>query len=262
MKYTELTAPELRQLDRDQTLVIVPIAAVEQHGPHLPTGTDSIICTALAEAIESRLQQRTLLLPTSWHGASAHHLRFGATLDSPLDNYLHTLGDLLRSLLRDGFLRIMLLNGHGGNVDPLRVVLRIVQLDFPNALLVGGSYWAGAQDIIERELEGEHRFVGHACEFETSMILYLRPDLVRMEELRDAGTLIPDQIDGLFVSRDMRQRTSAGCTGRPDLATADKGRRLFEAMTERLEATAEGLLREPRGMTFDEFVSADEGDSA
>src|SRR5690606_32758668 len=129
----------------------------------------------------------------------AHHLRWGATLDTRLDTYIATLTELARSLLKDGFSRLLFLNGHGGNVDPLRVALRIVQPDFPQALLVGGSYWAVADDLIVNTMEGDHKFVGHACEFETSLMLHLRPELVDQDRLADAGLLIPDQHEGLFV---------------------------------------------------------------
>src|SRR5580765_6518031 len=90
MKFHELTSARLASIDRDQTLVIVPIAAVEQHGPHMPTGTDFILCTAVAEAVEKRLSDRVLLTPTVWLGASAHHLRLGSTLNSALDTYIST----------------------------------------------------------------------------------------------------------------------------------------------------------------------------
>ncbi|MCA9180579.1 MAG: creatininase family protein, partial [Planctomycetales bacterium] len=127
MKYLEMTARQLAAMDRDQTVVIIPIAAVEQHGPHMPTGTDTILCTAIAESLEAKLSDRVLLTPTIWLGASAHHLRFGATLDSSLEHYINMLCDVARSLLDDGFQRLLFLNGHGGNIDPMRVAVRQLQ---------------------------------------------------------------------------------------------------------------------------------------
>ena len=255
MRFHELTSPKLAAVDRDQTVVIVPIAAVEQHGPHMPTGTDTLICTAIAEAVEQRLPESVLLTPTLWLGASAHHLRFGATLDSSLDHYIATLCDVARSLLGDGYRRLLFVNGHGGNVDPLKVALRMLQRDHPDALLVGGSYWSMAEDLLEEVLDGDHQFVGHACEFETSLILHLRPDLVDQNRIESAGELVPDRMEGLFVSRDMKQRTKAGCTGRPDLATAEKGRKLFDGLVERLTGVAEHCLHERLGTNYVDFVS-------
>lgn len=254
MKFHELTSPDIAAVDREQTLVAIPIAAVEQHGPHMPTGTDTIICTAVAEAVEANLPSQVLLLPTVWLGASAHHLRFGATVTSQLDTYISTLCDIAHSLLEDGFRRLLLINGHGGNVDPLRVALRQVQPDYPDALLAGGSYWSVADDLLQDVLDGDHKFVGHACEFETSVIMHLRPELVATDRLANAGVLVPSEIDNLFVSRDMFHRTKEGCTGRPDLATAEKGKLLFEGIAERLTSTAKSMLSQPLGTEYSDFV--------
>ncbi|MBW3599083.1 MAG: creatininase family protein [Planctomycetes bacterium] len=255
MKYQELNARRLAGLDRDEIVVVVPIAAVEQHGPHMPTGTDHILCTAVAEAAEARCAEHVLLTPTLWLGASAHHLRFGATLSTDLSTYIETLGDVARSLLDDDFRRLFFLNGHGGNVDPMRVALREIQPEYPDALLAGGSYWAVADDLLAGVLQGQHKFVGHACEFETSMMLHLRPDLVDQAALADAGELIPDALNGLFVSRDMRQRTQDGYTGRPDLASAEKGKTLFEGIADRLVEVIGQLASEPLGSEHRDFLS-------
>ena len=195
------------------------------------------------------------MTPTVWLGASSHHLRFGGTLDTQLETHVETLCDIACSLLDDGFQRLLIINGHGGNVDPLRVALRQLQPDYPDALLVGGSYWSAADEIIRETLEGEPKSVGHACEFETSLILHLRPELVDRDLAADAGPLVADQMDGMFVSRDMWQRTKAGFTGRPDLATAAKGSRLFDAIVQRLEALTTRLLTQPLGTEYNDFVN-------
>ena len=128
MKFQEMTAFEINDVDRENILVVLPIAAVEQHGPHMPTGTDNFLCTGVAEALEQAMPEKILLAPTQWLGASAHHLRIGATLDTPLEVYIETLMGLARSVLNDGFRRILLLNGHGGNIDPMRVALSLIHI--------------------------------------------------------------------------------------------------------------------------------------
>lgn len=254
MKFAELTSTQLAAVDRHQTVVVLPIAAVEQHGPAMPTGTDLFLCSAAAEAVEVHRPERVLLTPTLWLGASAHHLKFGATLDTGLNNYIATLCDLARSVLEDGFSRLLILNGHGGNIDPMRVALRILQPEFPQALLAAGCYWDVASHLIRETLAGEHQFVGHACEFETSMLMYLKPELVDAELQKSAGQLIPDNLDGLYLSRDMRQRTREGFTGRPDLASAEKGHRLFEGIVQRLVKSIEKLAEQPLGQVYSDFV--------
>jgi len=254
MKFHEMTAGRIAAIDRERAVLIQPIAAVEQHGPHLPVGTDGIICDAIANAVEARRPDTVLLLPALWPGASSHHLRFGATLDIRLNRYIELLQEILREPLRDGFKRVMLLNGHGGNIDPLRVALRQLQLEFPDALLTGAPYWNLAEEEIAARLEGADKFVGHACEFETSMIMHLRPELVDEDRIADQSGWLPDVVDGLFVSRDMKQRTRAGATGRPDLASAEKGSALFEAIVEKVASVVDRLVDERLGTVWTDFV--------
>ena len=254
MKFQEMTAFEINDIDREKVLVVLPIAAVEQHGPHMPTGTDNFLCTGLAEALEQSMPDKVLLAPTQWLGASAHHLRIGATLDSSLEVYIETLMGMARSVLNDGFPRILLLNGHGGNIDPMRVAVRRIQNEYVDRLLSAACYWDVADELIKQSLDGAHKFVGHACEFETSMLMHLRPELVKLELVKDDGELITDNLVGVYISRDLRQRTAEGCTGRPDLASAAKGRMLFAGILEALVETVDSLLAQPTGTEYTDHL--------
>src|SRR5260370_9707867 len=118
-----MTAPQLSQVSRDTTLVLAPIAACEQHSRHLPTFTDTILVTAVAEQVEQRLPDRVLLLPTLWLGASSHHLPFGGTLSAEVATQIDMVCDLLTPLFEDGYQRILVLNCHGGNIDRMNVAL-------------------------------------------------------------------------------------------------------------------------------------------
>lgn len=244
MKFLEMTSSQLAAIKHHEVAVLLPIAAVEQHGPHLPTGTDTIICGAVAEAVEARHSDTVLLLPTLWLGASSHHLRFGATLTAELSTYIKLLTEIISPLLLDEYRRVLVLNGHGGNVDPMKVALRQLQPEFPDTLLSAGCYWSPCHADIVRLLDGDDKFVGHACEFETSMIMHLRPELVDTNRVTNSGEWLPDEIDRVYVSRDMMQRTQAGATGRPDLASAEKGAALFEAAVAGVERFVEKLLNE------------------
>ena len=169
MRFADLTFPELRGVPRDRTLVLAPIAACEQHSLHLPTFTDTILVTAVAEGVEERLGERVLLLPTQWFGASAHHLRFGATLSAEVDTHIDMLCDLVRPLLDDGYMRLLVLNGHSGNIDTMHVALRRLQSGYPTRQLTAASYWELAEPELAELAEGARKTMGHACEFETSM---------------------------------------------------------------------------------------------
>src|SRR6516162_6934528 len=114
MKFHELTWPLLRQVLRDRVVVLAPIAACEQHSRHLPTFTDTILVTAVADGTEQRMPNQILLLPTLWFGASSHHLPFGATLSAEVDTHILILCELLKCVLEQGHQRLLVLNGHGG----------------------------------------------------------------------------------------------------------------------------------------------------
>src|SRR5437763_7948299 len=141
MKFAEMTWPLLREVPRDKTLVLAPIAACEQHSRHLPVFTDTLLVTAVAEGVEQRLPERMLLLPTLWFGASHHHLRFGATLSASVDTHIDILCDLLTPLLDDGWKRVLILNGHGGNIDTMQTALRRLQPRYRDRILSAASYW-------------------------------------------------------------------------------------------------------------------------
>jgi len=234
MKYAEMNALALKNVSREDTLVVIPIAAVEQHGPHMPTGTDHIICSAVAEAVEANLLDSVLLLPTLWLGASQHHLRWGATLTSRVENYETLLCEICESLLGDGFRRILILNGHGGNIGPMQISLRRLQIDYPNTRLMAASYWSIAEEEIASLLEGDCKTVGHACEAETSLIMHLQPELVDESQLTNCDDYKLDLLEGVYLCNDMFQRTSQGATGRPDLASAQKGAALFSKIVNRV----------------------------
>jgi creatinine amidohydrolase len=242
MRFQEMTWPLLRQVPRDKTLVLAPIAACEQHSRHLPTFTDTILVTAVAEAVEKRLPQQVLLLPTLWLGASGHHLRFGATLSAEVDTHVMMLCDLIQPLLDDGYQRIMILNGHGGNIDTMHMALRRLQPRYTDRQLTASSYWEIADKELAALAEGPRKSMGHACEFETSMILAVRPELVRKEEIQDDPPLPEPALRGLFLTEDMKQRTQRGAVGFPENATAEKGRAMLQAAVDRTVEVAEALL--------------------
>ena len=243
MKYAEMTAVELKNVAREEALVVLPIAAVEQHGPHMPTATDSIICTAVAEQVEQNLKESVLLLPTLWLGASQHHLRWGATLTSRVENYETLLCEICESLLDDGFRRVLILNGHGGNIGPMQISLRRLQVHYRNCQLMAASYWSIAEQEIASLMEGECKTVGHACEAETSLVMHLRPELVHESKIENFIDYAPDMIDGVYLCNDMYQRTEKGATGRPDLASAEKGGQMFSAIVKRVTEVVAALSK-------------------
>lgn len=245
MKLAEMTFPEVREVDRTATIVLAPIAACEQHSRHLATFTDTILVTGVADGVESRLPRQVLQLPTLWFGASSHHLRFGATLSAEVDTHIDMLCDLVVPLLDDGFQRLLILNGHGGNIDTMHVALRRIQPIYREYLLTAASYWDLAKNELAALAEGDRKTMGHACEYETSMMLALRPDLVRKDQIADDPPQDDPVLRGLSMIQDMHQRTDHGCVGYPQLASAEKGRACLNAAIDRTVEVVQALLARP-----------------
>jgi len=245
MKFHEMTSPLLRVVPRDSTVILAPIAACEQHSRHLPTFTDTLIVTAIAAGAEQRLPQQVLLLPTQWLGASSHHLPLGATLSAEVDTHITMITDLLIPLLEDGYQRVLVLNGHGGNIDTMHVALRRLQPRYRNRSLCAASYWEIAEKELAALVVGPRKSMGHACEFETAMVLALRPDLVRTDEIKDDPPAEEAVLRGLYIAEDMKQRTDHGAVGYPERASAEKGRLFLAAATDRTVEVVQELLRRP-----------------
>jgi creatinine amidohydrolase len=245
MKFHEMTYPELRRVRRDRSVVLAPIAACEQHSHHLATFTDTVLVTGVADGVEAKLPGEVVQLPTLWMGASHHHLRFGATLSASVDTHVDMLCELVQPLLDDGYERLLILNGHGGNIDTMQVALRRLQPRYRGHILAAASYW----DLAAKELaalgEGPRKSMGHACEYETSMMLALRPDLVRKEAIRNDVPRENPTLRGLFLAEDMFQRTDHGAVGYPELASAEKGRTFLAAAVNRTAEVVQALLERP-----------------
>jgi creatinine amidohydrolase len=239
VKLSDLTWPEVEQLDRD-VLVIVPIAALEQHSHHLPLFTDTILCEGVVQKVEETVASDVLLLPVQWLGASAHHLGMPGTLSADLDTHVKLICEPIRCLLKHGFRRFLVVNGHGGNIDGFHLALRQLLIEFPSALFCGASYWELAEKEIARLLEGPQKSVGHACEFETSLMMHLRPELVRTDRLKDDGVINPAP-DGVYLPLDFKRQTHQGAAGYPTLASAIKGQQLLNIIVEKIIQTLQAL---------------------
>jgi creatinine amidohydrolase len=127
----------------------------------------------------------------------------------------------------------LLLNGHGGNIDPLHTALRRLEPLFPQAILTGAAYWELAREEIAAHCRGPRTTVGHACEIETSMMLALRPELVRRDLV----------LDDLFWARDFGRRTHHGAVGHPESADGERGRLMLDAIVSKVTAVVEELLQ-------------------
>jgi creatinine amidohydrolase len=228
LQIQEMSWPAVAGTSKDVP-VVVPIAAVEQHGRHLPVFTDSMLLGEVVRRASEALGERAIWAPLLWLGNSHHHMDFAGTLSAAPRTYLDLLGDLIDNLVTHGFRRIVLLNGHGGNIVPASQAVfearqRYRQRD--DLLLLAATYWllGGRPNQVDPTIVQDQ--MGHACEWETSMILHLAPDLVG-----ELGSIEPVPQNASFepASRGWitRERSAVGHIGDPRRATAEKGQVLF-----------------------------------
>ena len=262
--FEELTRSQLREL-APSALAVLPVGATEQHGPHLPSGTDAMHAEHVARSAAARIADRTpvVVTPTLAFGSSPHHLPFGATLSLTTQTFNSILHDLCTSLIGAGFRRIFILNGHGGNHELIQIAARDLALAYPVSV-AAGSWWAIAWDALVAGGACElGRLPGHAGAFETSVVLALRPDLVReprphrdsfpATDPRGFGAAYRTEIPDAWPRID-------GYSDSPDRGTAEQGRRFLElgigavadALLEFAERTADsgtGAARQAPGGT-------------
>lgn len=225
--FAELSREALRSL-APESLVILPLGATEQHGPHLPSGTDTFSVEAIAAAAGRIAAQQVsvVLAPSLPFGSSAHHLVYGATLSLSTETYYRVLRDLLESLVEDRFQRVFLLNGHGGNHELAQLAARDVALK-QDVRIAAGSYWTIAWDALTAAKAHENRRLpGHAGDFETSVMLSLRPELVAVDRPHrdDVGDSDPRRFEGAWRHERHGFWTEIeGFTDSPDRATAERG---------------------------------------
>lgn len=234
---SELTWQEAEQVARQGAVVVIPTGAHEQHGPHLPLATDALLVTAVARRAAELAQTQVFCAPTLWLGFSPHHLDFPGTISLSTGTYLSVAAEICRSLWQHGFHRLVLLNGHGGNTAPLRTMLFDLRAR-EGIHAVVASYWELAIPFITSWRRSEIGGINHACEMETSLMLYLREDLVRQERvLRHvpaprSAYLGRDLVAGgrAVAGSRVRDISASGVVGDPTVATADHGRELLEAI--------------------------------
>lgn len=230
--------------DDQPPVVLIPTGSLEQHGPHLPLFTDTLIVTAIAQAIEQTIPDIVLLTPTLWLGASTHHLAFPGSLSNTHKAYIDSIQAIVHSLRPHGFHTFYILNGHRGNTDLNRAALRELRAADPR-LTLGEALYADfiPQSIYDQTLTGRYKTIRHACEAEASLMLHLHPDLVHRDKLRDDGLATDPEIIGLLLHFD--EITEEGSLGDASQATAEKGRALFTSAVEGAVQTLTRLAQGP-----------------
>lgn len=256
--WQELTTSDFAKIDADRTIAVLPMGAIEQHGPHLPLWTDTLIAESLSGALIEKLNSKTeeeerkrpvvLVLPTIAVGFSPEHSSFPGTLTLPYQTLVDQIFSLCECVSACGVRKVMFLNCHGGNPPVMEIaamllrqklgmlVVKTTALHFASDL---GNLGAENGHCCKMGTDRDEKYGIHGGTLETSIVMHLRPDLVRMHELRDYPSLDEEMVAQFeFLSAEARpyarfawkseDLNRQGAMGEAHLATKAKGKAAFE----------------------------------
>lgn len=257
LDWADLRAPEYIGVDPMRTIAILPTAAIEQHGPHLPVGTDTIIAEGMLARLRAACPEDLdiRILPVMAVGKSNEHLWAAGTLTLSAPTALAAWTEIGLSVARAGIRKILIVNSHGGNVDLISILARELRVRAGMlAVKCGWGNWGHPPGLFS---EQESRFGIHGGDAETSLVLAFRPGTVDMAAARDfrssAETATIPPIGPTSYGWIASDLNPAGVVGEAHLATANKG----EALAAHCVAGVVGLLREMAAHPMDGFAPVD-----
>lgn len=244
-RWADLCTTDFPVLDPERTVAVLPVAAIEQHGPHLPLSVDADLVEGVLAAAGPHLPADcpAYLLPTQSVGLSPEHQRFPGTLTLRPETVLRLWTEIGESVARAGVRKLLIFNSHGGHAGIMDLVARDLRTRLD--LLVYSASWfnlplldESGQDLNARFSAAEHRFGIHAGQVETSMMLALRPDTVRMELAQDFASTSQQRAERYSIlgngrsaklAWQMQDYHTQGAVGNAAAADAATGRELVEA---------------------------------
>jgi len=252
--WSDYTSKALAALDRGELVAVLPVAAVEQHGPHLPLSVDADIIDGFVARVAQRLPAASpvLFLPTQAIGKSNEHARYPGTLTLSVDTLIRLWMDIGDSVAASGVRKLVLFNSHGGQAAVMDIVAR--DLRAKHAMLAVASSWytLGLPDGLFDAAELRHGV--HAGDLETSIMLALRPELVHMAEARDfpsaaAAREAAFRYVGIGAPGKLGWQTQDlnpdGACGNAARASAETGRRVLDFVADRFVELLDEVSRFP-----------------
>jgi creatinine amidohydrolase len=241
---SHFTSREAGERAASGAVVVLPVGSTEQHGAHLPLDTDTFLVSAVAKGAAASVcgQVPVVVAPPVAVACSLHHMEYAGTLSLEFETFIAAVYEIAVSLARHGFRKLLLLNGHGGNTAGLTIVANKLMVKNILPLVVTANYWSLIADEVKTIRETGPGGMGHACEFETSLSLYLRPELVQSDKMVcsiPAPRLPGDSLDlvqggSIGLPWLVHKDTPLGVVGNPLVATKEKGRLLFDASVRRV----------------------------
>src|SRR6266850_5040985 len=241
--FIDLTQPEIAAQLKKKALVILPAGSVEQHGPHLPTGTDTFAATAIAHAVAERMDG--LVLPATPFGVTPMHMPFEGTITLTPDTYMRVTTETCVSTARHGAKQLLILNWHEGNIPSLAIAAESLHRDHGMTVLTVQACYV-AEELYGKTCNG----LTHGGEIEAHAVLACRPDLVHLDRIDQSS----DEAHGRKwdklrrthafqpVLTDIRSIAPTGWFGSPQQATADKGARMLTDIADAIAKEAAAIF--------------------
>ena len=263
--FREMTWHEVNDAVKARRVVLIPVGAIEQHGPHLPVDVDNTFVEHICDEAARRAPDIAVSMPAIHYGYNAHNMDFPGTIDIKMQHFMDYCCDLGESLASQGFCRLLFVNGHGSNAPLCDLIAR--KLTVTTQAMAGAiNHWQIAWDVIASLLEGGPYAADHACEWETSEYLALKPALVQTEKIVDEipalrggpRWLYPDLNTARWVHfmNWWSKMNDSGVAGTPSKATAEKGRKMLETTIDRIVSVCRDFRDLPEGTRVDHRVTA------
>ncbi len=240
--YAEMTSEEVNDAVLEGRVVLIPVGQLETHGPHLPIDVDVVQVDYVCKEAARRAPDVLVTAPPIYYAFSEHVMDFPGTMAVRPETLIAYLFDIGNSFARQGFEKLVLVNGHGSNTPICQVATRRITNE-TSAYCATLTHLSLVVDVMASIRESEVGGIAHGCEVETSEYMFIRPDLVKKDKIRDefAPDYRPWRADDFAVESGpihfmefWSQRSKSGVEGAPSLATPEKGERLLEATIERL----------------------------
>ena len=223
----EMNAVEVRKTVNEKTIAILVFGACENHGDHMPFGSDFFFPTEIAKRLATKVNN-VIVLPAIPYGVSLHHDQFQMTMSINPETLVGLICDLLSSLFQNHVSRVLIINGHDGNIGPIEIAARLIKNKHPDMTIACLEAWWVLVGQLKKDLFEVWSGLGHGGEAETSALLAIRPDLVNIELApREIVPRLPENIR-IFWKFD--ELTSTGATGAPQKANIKKGYEILQIL--------------------------------
>jgi creatinine amidohydrolase len=227
----EMNAIQVRKSVNKKTIALLVFGACENHGDHMPFGSDFIVPMELAKRV-ARKSHNVMVLPAMPFGVSLHHIEFQMTITLEPSTLVKVIEDLFLSLVKNGITRILVINGHDGNIPAVELSARTIKDRYPEVVIACLEAWWVLVGEITKDLFQVWNGLGHGGEAETSAMLAVRPDLVDMNNA--PKEIIPNLPNNIRIYFNFNELTNTGTTGAPMKASIQKGQNALSVLEDLL----------------------------